>query len=105
MNNQLSSDGKLFFPGEKLLNDVAKVANVATLDFDTAIDVNTEALNNAKLVIDNSLIESSENPGALGSAEFMAAVTISISQDHCLSNVMRQNINTFVPAPSRVWSA
>ena len=74
IENQQSQDVNLFFPEDNLLNDVAKVANVAGLDFDTAIDANAEAVSNAKLVIDKALIDCVENPGVMGSPEFMAAI-------------------------------
>ena len=95
--NQQSQDDKLFFDGEKLLNDVAKVAKVAGLDFYTAIDANAEAFGNAKLIIDKALIDCVENPGVMGSPEFMAAIKI-LSTDKALWFEYRTKIKSAKPS-------
>jgi hypothetical protein len=97
IENQQSQDDKLFFLGENLLNDVANVANVAGLDFDTAIDANAEAVSNAKLVIDKALIDCVENPGVMGSPEFMAAIK-TISTNPALWFEYRTKIKSAKPS-------
>lgn len=97
IENQQSPDVKLFFDGEKVLNQVAKVANVAGLDFDAAIDASTEAFDNAKLIIDKALIDCVENPGALGSPEFMAAYKL-LSTNPALKCEYRTKIKAGKPS-------
>ncbi|MEI6069776.1 MAG: hypothetical protein WCP96_20760 [Methylococcaceae bacterium] len=97
IENQQSQDDKLFFSCEKLLNDVAKVANVAGLDFDTAIDANAEEVSNAKLVIDKALIDCVDNPGVMGSPEFMAAIK-TISTNPALWFEYRTKIKSAKPS-------
>ncbi len=97
IQNQQSPDDKFFFSGENLLNDVAKVANVAGLDFDTAIDANAEAFGNAKLIIDKALIDCVENPGVMGSPEFAAAYNL-ISTNPALKCEYRTKIKAGKPA-------
>ena len=74
--NQQSQDDKLFFDGGNLLNDVANVANVATLDLSQAVDAGQEAIDAAILIIDTALAACSDNPGLLGSPEFAGAVKL-----------------------------
>ena len=97
IENQQSQDVNLFFPEENLPNDVAKVANVAGLDFDTAIDANAEAFSNAKLIIDKALIDCVENPGVMGSPEFEAAIKI-LSTDKALWFEYRTKIKSAKPS-------
>ncbi|MEI6334299.1 MAG: hypothetical protein WCS87_07045 [Methylococcaceae bacterium] len=97
IENQQSQDVNLFFPEENLPNHVAKVANVAGLDFDTAIDANAEAFSNAKLVIDKALIDCVENPGVMGSPEFMAAYNL-ISTNPALKCEYRTKIKAGKPS-------
>jgi len=97
IENQQIPDVNLFFPEENLPNDVAKVANVAGLDFDTAIDANAEAFSNAKLIIDKALIDCVENPGVMGSPEFMAAYKL-ISTNPALLFEYRTKIKAGKPA-------
>ncbi|MEY3289393.1 MAG: hypothetical protein RLZZ419_1635 [Pseudomonadota bacterium] len=82
----LSNDVKLFFPGEKLSNQVAKVANVAGQDF-----------TDAKLIIDKALIDAVENPGVMGSPEFIAAVNL-ISTNQALWFEYRSKIKSAKPS-------
>ena len=95
--NETPPDDKLFFSEEKLLNDVAKVAKVAGLDFDAAIDANAEAISNAKLIIDKALIDCVENPGVMGSPEFMAAIK-TISTNPALWFEYRTKIKSAKPS-------
>ncbi len=90
-------DDKLFFSDEKASNDVHDVHHVHRLDIDAAIDPVQEALNNAKLVIDKALIESSDNPGALGSTEFASAIKL-ISGDQALWFEYRTKIKAGKPS-------
>ena len=93
----LSQDVKLLFSGEKDINDVANVANVATFDLSLAVDAEQETINAAKLVIDNALAECRENPGALGSAEFAEAYKI-ISGDPALKFEYRSKVKSAKPS-------
>ncbi len=75
-NAKIVTGDKLFFPSENLSNDVHNVHHVHHFDLSKAAGANQEALNAAKSVIDKALIESTENPGALGSTEFAEAIKL-----------------------------
>ena len=53
------------------------------IDFDNTTDANAEALENAKKIIDQALIDCADNAGVLGSLAFQAAIK-TISADTAL---------------------
>jgi hypothetical protein len=90
-------DDKLLFSGEKLSNYNHNSHNRHTFNADAAIDANAEALSNAKLIIDNALIDCVDNPGVMGSVEFMAAIKI-ISTNQALWFEYRPKIKSAKPS-------
>ena len=73
----ISSDGNL-------LNDIANVANIATVNFNDAIDPKEQELKDALTMVYAVIATCKENPGALFEPEFIKAVTAvrSLSPKH-----------------------
>ena len=67
------------------------------IDFDNATDANAEALENAKKIIDQALIDCADNAGVLGSLAFQAAIK-TISADTALWFEYRCKIKAAKPA-------
>lgn len=95
--NQLNPSDKLFFSDENPINDIHHVHHVHPFDLSLAVDANQEVLGAAKLVIDKALIKSSENPGVMGSTEFVAAVKL-ISTNQALWFEYRSKIKAGKPS-------
>lgn len=74
VHSQEQKEQYFSFGTENLLNHVANVANVATFDLSQAVDAGQEEINAAKVIIDDALAVCPDNPGALGSPEFAAAI-------------------------------
>jgi len=90
-------DEKLFFPDEKLSNYVPNVPNVPIFDLSATIKPIDEEVEAAKRVIDEALETCKENPGVLGSDEFIAAYK-TINQDQSLAYEYRDKIKKAKPS-------
>jgi hypothetical protein len=81
MNYEVIEPGRLavdvpenIFPGGKLQNDIANVANVATDFLGDTTDIADEQMQNALKAVDDALDKCADNPGALATQEFTEAV-------------------------------
>lgn len=101
--NEFSTENTLSLSPEKnfccktLPNNVANVADVATLDLSLAIDAEAESINAAKLIIDDVLDRCKDMPDLLFSEKFIEALKL-IRTDKSLWAMYRVKIKTNKPS-------